>query len=66
MQRRKAEINIVVGQRGCGKTTFLEKHVVARKENVIVLTSNMSTLQEYPFIKASEIGSKRGRFSKKV
>lgn len=62
MQRRKAEINIVVGQRGCGKTTFLEKHVVARKENVIFLTSNMSTLQEYPFIKASEIGSKRGRF----
>lgn len=48
--RRKTQLNLVVGINGTGKTTFLRRNVVERRQKVLVVTPDEAEWRQLPAV----------------
>lgn len=58
--RRKAELSLVVGINGTGKTTFMEKEVVQKASKALILTPDSAEWRHLPELQQSELRSFTG------
>lgn len=52
--RRKAELNLIVGINGTGKTTFLEKEIVQKSSKALIVTPDNAEWRNVPEIQRDE------------
>ncbi len=58
--QRKAELNLVVGINGTGKTTFLRDHVLPKFKKAIIVTPDSAEWRNFPELSASDIRTLNG------
>ena len=54
MERRKTELNLLIGVNSSGKTTFL-RNILPNYKRAIIITSNTSEWKDFPILKQSDI-----------
>ena len=55
MSKRKAELNLVIGANGTGKTSFLQKEVLPKYQKALIITPDPAEWKQYPIVSIDEL-----------